>query len=101
MACWLMAKNIDEAWMAWSLKAARNWATSRPRKVRVRRVAAGWNAMSLPDEGRAGGAGNREAARPNCRTRLKKGNIAGTRVFATAGRPPLSLTASPPLLEWR
>ena len=27
----LMAKNMAAAWMAWSLKAARNWATSRPR----------------------------------------------------------------------
>src|SRR5262245_17866619 len=31
--------------MAWSLKAARNWAIRRPANVRVRSVAAGWNGM--------------------------------------------------------
>src|SRR5262249_25986206 len=41
----LMAKNIAAAWMAWSLNAARNWATSRPRNVRERRWSAGWNVV--------------------------------------------------------
>ena len=30
-----MAKNMAEELMAWSLKAARNWAAKRPMKVRV------------------------------------------------------------------
>src|SRR5262245_8258165 len=46
----LMAKNIAEAWIAWSLNAARNWAISRPMKVRLRRVPALTNAAG-------GGAG--------------------------------------------
>src|SRR5262245_37722904 len=37
-----MAKNIAEAWIAWSLKAARNWAISRPTNVRSRSVVARW-----------------------------------------------------------
>src|SRR5262245_9293353 len=39
--CVLMAKNMADAWMAWSLKAARNWAASRPAYVRVASVSAG------------------------------------------------------------
>src|SRR4051794_27769329 len=38
----LKEKNMAEAWMAWSLKAAKNWATRRPRKVRECRWSAGW-----------------------------------------------------------
>ncbi len=44
---WLMAKNMAEAWIAWSLNAARNWATSRPRKVRERRLSAGSNGEDM------------------------------------------------------
>jgi hypothetical protein len=38
---WWMAKNMAEAWMAWSLKAARNWAMTSPMNVRERRLPAG------------------------------------------------------------
>src|SRR5262245_21594536 len=44
----LMAKNIAEAWMAWSLKAARNWAMSIPRNVREWRWSAGWKVFIGP-----------------------------------------------------
>src|SRR5262245_20875529 len=45
----LMAKNMAEAWMAWSLKAARNWATSKPKKVRECKWSAGWKAVMKRD----------------------------------------------------
>src|SRR5260370_39644907 len=56
MNFWLMAKNMAEAWMAWSLKAARNWAASRPMNVRDRNEEAGSNADMRGPKERAGGA---------------------------------------------
>src|SRR6266849_3475897 len=52
-----MAKNMAEAWMAWSLKAARNWAISRPMNVRERNEEAGSNADMRASNERAGGTG--------------------------------------------
>src|SRR5260370_16732182 len=51
----LMAKNMAEEWMAWSLKAARNWAISRPMNVRERNEEAGSNADMRTSSERAGG----------------------------------------------
>src|SRR5438093_7271919 len=56
MNFWLIAKNIAEAWMAWSLNAARNWAMSRPVNVRERNEEAGSNAdmRAFQRKGRGG-----------------------------------------------
>src|SRR5947207_5234775 len=59
MNFWLIAKNIAEAWMAWSLNAARNWAMSRPMNVRERNEEAGSNADMRASNERAGGPGEK------------------------------------------